>query len=488
VWQDERVNVLMVASEVAPFAKTGGLGDVVGALPKYLRRRGHDVRVFVPFYSSIDTSQGTFAPSGAAFPLRLGRHHYTLRLITVDTHPGTYFVHCPELYARGSLYTNDPDEHRRFLALDWAALLACQALRWSPDVIHCNDWQTGLLPLTLKTAFAWDRLFARTKTLISIHNLNYQGIFPAATLADTNLEQDRHRFHQDQLNLDGGRINYLLHAILYAGGVSTVSPTYANEIQTEAHGAGLDPFLRARRSTVVGILNGIDFDEWSPASDPHLPAPFSASALDGKEVDKQVLLARLGLPYVAGVPVVGIVSRMASQKGFDLLAQVLPELLLRQGFQLVVLGSGESRLEQMFHAFQAQFPRQVAFYRGFSNPLAHLIEAGTDMFLMPSRYEPCGLNQMYSLRYGTVPIVHKTGGLADTVAPYDRFAEPARQGTGFVFEHHDPAGVRWALATALAVYRNQPAWRQLMLNGMAQDFSWKTQSALYETVYERLEG
>jgi len=476
----------MVSSEVGPFAKTGGLGDVVGALPKYLRRLGHDVRVFLPFYSSIDTSKATYAPLGDAFNVRLGHYVYTVRIVTSDAAPGTFFVHCPELYARGSLYTNDPDEHRRFLALGWAALTASQAMGFAPDVLHCNDWQTGLLPLTLKTAFAWDKLFANTKTLLSIHNLNYQGTFPASTLHDTNLEPFRQLFHQDQLQrADGGRINYLLHGILYAGGVSTVSPTYAKEIQREEHGAGLDPFLRARRSTVVGVLNGVDYDEWSPEKDPLIAQPFSAADLAGKAQNKKALLEALGLPYAPKVPLVGIVSRMASQKGFDLLAGVMPDLLRRYGFQLVVLGSGESRLERMFHAFQAAFPRQVVFYKGFSNPLAHMIEAGADMFLMPSRYEPCGLNQMYSLRYGTVPIVHRTGGLADTVRPWN---PQTGSGDGFVFEHHDAIGVRWAIEAALATYRDESAWRRLMLNGMGKDFSWESQARLYETLYSRLEA
>lgn len=477
------VKVVMVSSEVAPFAKTGGLGDVVGALPKYLRKLGHDVRVFMPLYSAIDTSKGTYAAVGSPINLRLGQSHYTLRLFTVDTHPGMYFVHCPELYHRASLYTNDPDEHRRFLALCWGALHACQATGFAPDVVHCNDWQTGLLPLTLKTAFAWDRLFANTKTLMTIHNLNYQGAFPAATLPDTNLEHNSQLFHQDQLQ--AGRINYLLHGLLYAGAISTVSPTYAREIQTPEHGAHLDGFLRARHRTVYGILNGVDYDEWSPNTDKHLVAKYSPADLSGKERCKKALLESLGLPYIEGVPVVGIVSRLASQKGFDLLADVLPDLLRRHGFQLVVLGSGEPRLQEMFSHMQHAFPKQVCFYRGFSNPLAHMIEAGSDMFLMPSRYEPCGLNQMYSLRYGTPPIVHRTGGLADTVRPWH---SQARTGTGFVFDHHTSVGARWALESALAAYRDKAGWRQLMLNGMAEDFSWESQARLYETLYSRLEG
>jgi starch synthase len=478
------MNVLLVASEMAPYAKTGGLGDVVGALPKHLRRLGHDVRVVMPLFASIDTSKVTFVPVGAPFDVVLGAHRYTVRIFASEQDPQNFFVHCPAVYDRGSLYTNDPDEHRRFLVLCHAAMMAAQRMQFKVDILHCNDWQTALMPLMLKVRYAWDRLFAQTKTLLSIHNLNYQGTFPASVLPETQLADAAHLFHQDQLHHpQGGRINFMLHGLLYADGINTVSPTYAKEIQTPEHGAGLDPFLRARKSTVVGILNGVDYDEWSPELDRHIAFRYSADTLDLKEKNKEVLLGKMGLPYVPGVPLVGIVSRLTSQKGFDLLGPVLPDLMKRRTFQLVVLGNGESGLEQMFSHFQRHFPQRVSFYRGFSNPLAHMIEAGADIFCMPSRYEPCGLNQMYSLRYGTVPVVHKTGGLADTVEPW----HPAtRTGTGFLFEHHDGTGLRWALNAALDAYRDKPRWRQLMLNGMSRDFSLDKQAKLYELVYERL--
>ena len=475
------MNVLCVASELAPFAKTGGLADVMAALPAQLARRGHDVRVFLPLYSRIDTSKASFAPVIEGIDIRLGAHRYQVKIVAASGAPLVHFVHCPALYGRDAFYTNDADEHRRFLVLCWAALVACQRMGFSPDVVHCNDWQTALLPLTLKARFSWDRHFARTRTLLTIHNLNYQGTFPAAIVPDTNLQDSTHLFHQDQLR--DGRVNSLLHGILYADGVSTVSPTYAQEMQTEEHGAGLDPFLRARSSTVVGILNGVDYDEWSPERDRHIPHRYSAADLAGKERNKQALVTRMGLPYVPGVPVIGIVSRLAGQKGFELCREVLPGLLRRHRFQMVVLGSGEQRLEDMFAELQRAFPRQVCFYRGFLEPLAHFIEAGADMYLMPSRYEPCGLNQMYSLRYGTVPIVHRTGGLADTVKTWN---PRTGKGNGFAFEQHDAAGLRWAVEAALATYRDRAAWGRLVQNGMAEDFSWDAQARLYELVYARL--
>ena len=275
----------------------------------------------------------------------------------------------------------------------------------------------------------------------------------------------------------------MLHGILYADGISTVSPTYAAEMQSPEHGAGLDPFLRARKSTVVGILNGVDYDEWSPEHDQHLKYRYSADDLSGKERCKQELLTSLGLPYVQGIPVAGIVSRMASQKGLDLVPDALLPALSERGLQLVVLGSGDARLEYMFSELQHRFPRQVVFYRGFSNPLAHLIEAGADMFLMPSRYEPCGLNQLYSLRYGTVPLVFRTGGLADSVQLWN---PRTRQGTGLLFDHHDASGLRWAVESAMALYQDRRAWRKLMANGMAKNYSWAHQAQIYEKLFSRL--
>jgi starch synthase len=467
------VNVLFVASELAPFTKTGGLADVMAALPAYLQRAGHDVRVVVPLYDTVDTSKATFQ-AVMDLELALGTHRYQLKIFQVGNTPPIYFVHCPALYARGRLYTSDPDEHRRFLALSYAALLICQRLDFAPDIIHGHDWQAALLPMIVKTLFAKDPRFAKTRSLLTIHNLMYQGSFPVAIGPDTNLGSVAHLFHQDLMK--AGRVNFLLQGILYADGVSTVSPTYAQEIQTETYGGGLDGFLRARSSTVVGILNGVDYDEWSPERDRFIPHKYSAQDLAGKERDKEHLLTSVGLPYVKGVPVLGIVSRLVGQKGFKLFDPEMFELIRKHGFQLVVLGSGEPALEDMFTRMQRAFPRQVCFYQGFKNDLAHLIEAGADMFVMPSVYEPCGLNQLYSLRYGTVPIVHRTGGLADTVTA----------STGFPFAHHDAAGLRWAVEAALAAYRDPDRWSRLVANGMAQDFSWEAQSKLYELLYARL--
>ena len=474
------MNLLFVASEMAPFAKTGGLADVIAALPAYLARAGHDVRVVLPLYDTVDRSKATFQAI-LDLELPLGPHRYQLKIFQVGSAPRLYFVHCPALYARGRLYTSDPDEHRRFLALTYAALLICQRLDFAPDVVHAHDWQASLLPMLVKTLFAKDPRFTKARTLLTIHNLMYQGSFPVEIGPDTNLTSLAHLFHQELMK--AGRVNFLLQGILYADGVSTVSPTYAQEIQTAAHGGGLDGFLRTRSTTVVGILNGVDYDEWSPERDRHIPHRYGANDLAGKERDKEHLVTSLGLPYTKGVPVLGVVSRLVGQKGFKLFDPTMFDLVRQHGFQLVVLGSGEPALEEMFGHLQRAFPRQVCFYQGFKNELAHLIEAGADMFVMPSVYEPCGLNQLYSLRYGTVPIVHRTGGLADTVTQWQ---PRTGTGTGFPFANHDAAGLRWAIEAALATYRDPDQWSRLVQNGMAQDFSWDAQGKLYERLYARL--
>jgi len=481
------VRLLYIAPEVAPFAKTGGLADVLGALPRHMQRLGHDVRVFLPAYAQIDRKKTRIQPAAGLGPIeiRLGPHRFTVGIGSA-LQPGSdlevNFVYCPELFSRSSIYTADADEHLRFLVLSYAALEACKRLRFAPDVVHCHDWQTALVPLALKTAYARDPVLGSARSLLTIHNLQYQGVIPAAWLPDTGLARAAHLFHQDYLK--EGKLSFLLHGVLYADGITTVSPSYSREIQSPEHGAGLDPFLRLRSSTVVGILNGVDYEEWSPEVDRFIPHPYSAADLSGKELNKAALLGKLGLRYLPGTPVIGAVSRLVGQKGLDLLAGVLGRLLRRHGFQFVLLGSGEQQLEEMFGALERTFPRQVCFYRGFSNELAHLIEAGADMFAMPSRYEPCGLNQLYSLRYGTVPIVHKTGGLADTV---QLFNPKTGRGTGFPFDQHDATGLTWAIETALKVYKDPALWRRVMLNGMAQNFSWAVQAQQYEMLYQRLQ-
>lgn len=480
------MRVVLVSSEVAPFAKTGGLGDVVAALGRYLHAAGHEVRVFLPLYANLREGAGSLVPVEFVrdVPIRMGNRLIRFSLKTTVL-PGTklwiYFVDCPELYARRSIYAMDGDEHLRFAALSRAALESCQRMGFAPDVVHCNDWHTGLIPLYLKTLYSWDRLFESTRTVLTLHNLAYQGMFPASVIPEVGLDGLQERFeHQD---LAAGRMGFLKTGILYADAVTAVSETYAREIQTPQHGFGLDELLRARARTVLGITNGVDYEVWSPETDPLIAANYSAEDLSGKAVCKDALLAEVGLPAAPDAPVVGIVSRLTKQKGFELGVDVLPKMLRHADVRLVVLGSGDPRLEDFFASLAAAFPRKARFANRYDDGLAHRIEAGSDIFLMPSLFEPCGLNQMYSLRYGTVPVVRKTGGLADTVKLWD----PATgEGTGLVFDHFNTAGLEWALDSALTLFRDRTAWRRLQRNGMAQDFSWSKQIKRYEALYRSL--
>ena len=480
------MKVCLLSSELGPFAKTGGLGDAVAGLARFLAGQGVDLRVFLPFYSSARLAGRTVVPVEflqglttelAGRAVRYGVHTTAL--------PGTaqpiYLVHCPALYDRRGIYDDRGDEHLRFALLCRAAIECCQRMGFGPDVFHLNDWHTALVPLYLRTAYGWDELFAGSRTLLTIHNLGYQGIFPAREVDALGLGPARALLHQE--DLARGRLSFMTAGILHASHLSTVSPTHAREILTPNYGFGLDPLLRARADHLVGIVNGVDYGEWDPAADELIAHPYSTADLEGKEWNKKALLEEVGLPYEPGVPLFGVVSRLTAQKGFDLFYDAIPELLARRPARLVVLGSGEQRYEEFFHALGRAFPRRVHFHRGFSNPLAHRIQAGSDMFLVPSRFEPCGLTQLYSLRYGTVPIVRRTGGLADTVELYD---SAAGTGTGFVFDNFDSQALRWALDYALDSYADRAKWNGLVRNAMAQDFSWERQGPHYLDLYRRI--
>jgi starch synthase len=484
----EPLKICFIASEVHPFSKTGGLADVASSLPIALGRAGHDVRVITPLYARIDRSRWRFRPEEAIqnVPIGLGGRILTFSLLSAVPAEGerpVYFVDCPALYDRKEFYTNDPDEHVRFAFFSRAAIETAQRMKWAPDVFHCHDWHAALTPLYLKTLYAWDALFRRSRTLLTIHNIGYQGIFPASILGDLDLLESAHLFHGDDLR--AGRINFLKTGLLHADSLSTVSRTYAQEIQTEDYGAGLHDILRARKDVLVGIVNGVDYGEWDPAVDPHIPFRYSAKNLAAKGKNRKALSQKMGLDEAGATPLMGIVSRLTGQKGFDLFFQTLPERLARGRFRMAVLGTGEPPIEGLFEKLQAAYPGRLSFYKGFSNELAHLIEAGSDLFLMPSRYEPCGLNQMYSMKYGTVPLVRKTGGLADTVTPFD---PRTARGTGFVFEPYTPDALGAALDDALALWDDRKAWRRLMLNGMAQDFSWGVQVREYANLYAKMAG
>ena len=422
------LRLALATSELTPFAKTGGLADVLLGLGRWLGRAkaddgaGHDVRVFVPYYRRIADSDAKVEPLRGAeaidvrFPDRTIRFGIKLgRLPQSDV--AVYFVDCPELYFRDGIYTDDGDEALRFALLSRAVLETCQRLQWAPDVIHCNDWHTALLPLYLRTVYTWDKLFAQTKTLLTIHNIGYQGYYPESQLDTLGLGDQRAHVHHGDLK--DKKFSFLKTGVLHATKLSTVSITYAKEIQTDEFGMGMQELLRTRSADLVGIVNGVDYGEWDPASDPQIPHHYSADDLSGKAKMKAALLQRFQLPHDARAPTFGVVSRLTSQKGFELFADSIPVFLQREDMRLCVLGSGESKHEQYFQWLRDTWPDKVGIFRGFQEELAHWIEAGSDVFLMPSRFEPCGLNQMYSLRYGTPPIVRRTGGLADTVTAWD---------------------------------------------------------------------
>lgn len=480
------LRILQISAECTPFAKTGGLADVSAALSRYLAAAGHDVRLVVPLYKRVKERGTALRPVDGLQDLKveLGGRTQWFSIWEADaprSDAPVWFVRAPQYYEREGLYTQDADEAQRFLLLTHAALLSCQHTGWAPHVVHAHDWHAGLAPLLLRTHYAWDRLFHEARSVLSIHNLGYQGAYPATMVDELGLANERHLLHQDHLKQ--GRFGFLESGILWADMLSTVSETYAKEIQTDEHGAGLQGLLRSRSDRLKGIVNGIDADEWDPASDPRIPHHYSAKRMAGKAKMKAALLERLKLPAAKDAPVFGIVSRLTAQKGFELVHDALSVFLRREDMRLVVLGSGEERYEKFFEWLVRTFPEKVAYVQSYDEEMSHWIEAGSDVFLMPSRYEPCGLNQMYSQRYGTVPVVRRTGGLADTVANWD----PAtRAGTGFVFDRFDAQSFYGALERVFAAWRDQEGWKRLVQNGMALDWSWERRIGQYVELYRSL--
>ena len=472
---------MFVSSEVAPYSKTGGLGDVSGALPASLEALGHDITVVTPLYSTVRDNGHHLHKVYDAVAVPAADNHEFAAYLAEDGR--TWFVDFPALYNRQAIYTNEADEHLRFLFLTHASIELCRRRGWAPDIAHGNDWQTGLLPLYLKSIYAGDPLFSSTRSVFTIHNLGYQGVFGSQILSDLSLGEFEYLLHQDHLRQ--GRISFMEHALIYADAITTVSPTYAREIQTPEHGAGLEGLLRVRSDHLVGILNGIDLNTWNPRTDQFLRAQYSERTLDDKQINKRYLLESRGLDPANESPLMGVVTRLTSQKGVELMIRPLARLLAEERATFIALGSGERRFEDALQWLASTFPGRASFHRGYDEPLAHLIEGGADAFLMPSLYEPSGLNQMYSLAYGTAPIVRHTGGLADTVSHYD----PATgQGTGFLFDHYSEDALMWAMEQALRTFPDKDAWRRMQLNGMAEDNSWERRAGEYDDLYRRLSG
>ena len=470
------LRILMVASEAQPFSKTGGLADVATALPKALGKLGHDVTVITPRYRGV-----TDGPVVGTVSIEMAAHRFNARLMEAPGFEGqarVLLLDCPELYDRAGIYYDAggdfADNAVRYAllsaaALDWAAK---QAIPF--DIFHAHDWQGGLGPVYARAL--------RIPAVFTIHNLAYQGVFDKSWVSQLGLRWD-------DFSVTGfeffDRLSFMKAGVNFAAAITTVSPTYAQEIQHPEYGYGLDGVIRGRGDALVGILNGIDHDEWNPAADPFLPAPFDVDRLDGKAAAKRALLEGFGFTIsdeLLARPVIGMVSRMVDQKGLDLIAAVAAELASLDA-TFVIVGTGEPKYQDMWTSLSRWRPDRVGVFVGFDERRAHLVEGGADMFLMPSRFEPCGLNQMYSLRYGTVPIVRAVGGLVDTVRPYN----PRNgQGNGFRFADYHPAALLQVLKDALAAYPNKKIWTRLQKNGMKADFSWGRSAAEYVRIYRQL--
>ena len=475
------MRIVYASSEMAPWAKTGGLADVSAALPKALAARGHEVTCFLPRYGSIAFPPGRFIGSvhvpvdsvqrSAGFYEReLGQG---LRVI---------FVEHPPFFERSGFYGDANGDYQdnafRFAFFCRAVLEFCRSRGYRPDIFHAHDWQTGLLPVYLKAFYADDPTLHHAPTVFTIHNLAYQGHFGSSVLGPMGLPDSL--ITEDALEWEG-HISYMKGGILFSEMVTTVSPTYAREIQTAEFGHGFESIIRSRAADLAGILNGVDYDEWDPRHDPHIAARYEEGDHLGKVACKRAILREYGLAIEPDLPLIGIISRLVHQKGFDLVVGAM-EALLARGVRMVVLGTGEPDVEAGLREFVRRDPKRFGVRFQYDAGLAHRIEAGADMILMPSRFEPCGLTQMYSMRYGAIPIVRATGGLADTVEHFDPGTE---QGTGFVFEHADVPGLVWAIDQALAAYAKPGPWTVLMQRAMTRDFSWGFSAEQYEAVYLR---
>ena len=476
---DKPLRILFLAAEAVPFAKVGGLADVAGSLPKAIGALGHDVRLMMPRYGTIRSDQFHMDKIGEPFviPIGPGEEHIHLVGSTLDEKTPVYLIWSEQYFSSRDRVYGFEDDAQRFAVFGRASLAALRLLDWRPDVIHANDWHTGIVPTWLNTAGREDPFYSDIATLFTIHNMTYQGIAGRLILTFAQMEYVKHLPVEQP-----GMVNWMAQGIAHADLVNAVSPRYAKEIVTPELGMGLDPLLQERQDRLFGVLNGIDYEQWNPAADPNIPHRFDVETLDQRAANKTALQQQARLPVHADVPLVGMVSRLDEVKGMDLMEPVLDWLLEKEEAQFVLLGTGEPEYHEMFKRIQARFPNRMHAFLKVDDVLARRIYAGADMFLMPSTVEPCGLGQMIAMRYGCVPVVRATGGLADTVVNYKA---RLRRGTGFTFTKNTSKACISTLKRALKAYQNKKAWRRLQQRGMGTDFSWSASAQEYVKLYQR---
>jgi starch synthase len=476
---------LLVSPEVVPFAKTGGLADVAGALPLALEGLVREVRVSLPLYLEVRKKNLLLTPIMQDIRVTVGKNSRTGAVYQADLNRGirTYLIENDTYYDRDKLYgTPKGDYHdnaERFTFLCKAVLELCKKVSFQPDIIHCHDWQTALIPAYLKTTYKNDPFFARTATVFTIHNIGYQGQFEKEAMEVTGLPWDTFTMNGVEFY---GKVNFLKAGIVYSEVINTVSRKYSEEIQTPEFGFGLDGILRHRSQDLFGILNGVDYDEWNPEKDPFIARQYSVRSVADKKVCKLDLMKEFKIPEECKeYPFIGVISRLADQKGFDILSEIIHDVM-KFDLVFVLLGTGDQKYQDLFSTVSKEFPGKAGVRIGFDNALAHKIEAGCDMFLMPSRYEPCGLNQMYSLKYGTIPIVRATGGLDDTIGNFD---PKTGRGNGFKFSSYSSQELFSKVREALTVYADKKAWKKLVQNAMSADFSWEVSAREYVSLYKK---
>jgi starch synthase len=481
------MKIAFVAAEAVPYAKTGGIADVAGSLPKHLEQLGCEVKLFIPKYFLTDEAEHDLHYNWdiGEMPIRINNVTRTVHVLQgklPDSDVEVNFIDCPHYFHRRRIYTDDWDEDERFILFSKGVIETLQRLQWEPDVIHCNDWQTGLIPLFIKDNYSWDKFFDHVSTVFTIHNIGYQGQFSKSVLFSAEISGEH--FYPGGPVEHHDDVSFMKTGIYFADLLNTVSNKYSHEILKPDLGAGLDGILSERKKDLYGILNGVDYDVWNPETDKYIPHNYSAKDLSGKLKNKKILLEHFNMPFIKSVPLVGIVSRMVAQKGFDIFADAIQDLI-ELDVQWLILGSGEEQYEELFRQLALKFPEKVAAYIGYNNELSHQIEAGADMFLMPSLYEPCGLNQIYSLKYGTVPIVKKTGGLADTVHDWDELKYFGLDtGTGFTFNDHNGIALSSSVKRALDNFHIKKNWRKIQKNGMRKEYSWKHSAEQYVELYK----